>query len=34
MQTIDFWIGYGSTCTDLSVARIGRIAADAGVRVH
>lgn len=34
MQTIDFWIEYGSTYTYLSVARIGRLAADAGVQVH
>ena len=34
MQAIDFWIEYGSTYTYLSVARIGRLAADAGVEVR
>lgn len=34
MQTVDFWIEYGSTYTYLSVARIGRLAAQAGVEVR
>ncbi len=34
MQAIDFWIEYGSTYTYLSVARIGRLVADAGVEVR
>lgn len=34
MQAIDFWIEYGSTYTYLTVARIGRLAADAGVEVR
>jgi 2-hydroxychromene-2-carboxylate isomerase len=34
MQPVDFWIEYGSTYTYLSVARIGRLAAQAGVEVR
>lgn len=34
MQPLDFWIEYGSTYTYLSVARIGRLAAEAGVEVR
>ena len=34
MQPIDFWIEYGSTYTYLSVARIGALAAEAGVEVR
>lgn len=34
MQTIDFWIEYGSTYTYLSVARMGALAAGAGVQVR
>lgn len=34
MQAIDFWIEYGSTYTYLTVARIGKLAARAGVDVR
>lgn len=34
MQPIDFWIEYGSTYTYLTVARIGKLAAQAGVEVR
>ena len=34
MQPIDFWIEYGSTYTYLSVARIGRLATQAGVELR
>jgi len=33
MQTVQFWIEYGSTYSWLSVARIGRLAAERGVPV-
>ena len=34
MQTIDFWIEYGSTYTYLAVARIGKLAAAKGVEIR
>ena len=34
MSPIDFWIEYGSTYTYLSVARIGRLAAQAGIEIR
>ena len=34
MQSIDFWIEYGSTYTYLSVARIGKLAAASNVEVR
>lgn len=34
MTPIDFWIEYGSTYTYLTVARIGKLAAQSGVEVR
>jgi len=34
MQSLDFWIEYGSTYTYLTVARIGKLASEVGVRVR
>ena len=34
MHTLDFWIEYGSTYTYLAVARVGKLAEQAGVKVR